>query len=511
MVKRGFKKHSAFLLVSVLTLMWAGPLLAAELDSVPIGNDAYRVVTYELPPGLDLEASGLAVLPDGKLAIGLRKGEIWILDHPSAEPPTPGNVGYHQFASGLHELLGLAWRDGALYATQRSEVTRLRDTDGDGVADEYLTAASGWGVSGSYHEYAYGPAFDPAGNLYTTLNSSIGPKWKGAGQEALDTKWRGWCMQTTPNGETRPFAAGFRSPCGIANNSVGDVFVSDQQGTWLGTNPIHHVRKGAFFGHAESLVWAKDATSPVVHPGKITEGITVAEAVRMVPGYTPPAIWLPYVKMGQSPTGLRFDETGGRFGPFEGQMFVGEFVYSGVNRVFLEKVGGEYQGACFPFLKELQSAVLSVNFLSDGSLVLGQSNRGWNSFGNRSFGLQRVVWTGRTPFEVGKMELLENGFRFTFTEPLAADFEVNPAAFAGQSYTYLYHSKYGSPEVEGEPLAFESAQVAPDRRSISVRCNRLREGFVHEVFLPDFRSVSGQPLAHRDAYYTLNHKVPPEK
>ena len=59
------------------------------------------------------------------------------------------------------KLLGLAWHDGALYATQRSEVTRLRDTDGDGVADEYLTAAKGWGVSGNYHEYAYGPVFDP--------------------------------------------------------------------------------------------------------------------------------------------------------------------------------------------------------------------------------------------------------------------------------------------------------------------------------------------------------------
>lgn len=467
----------------------------------------YRVVTLETPGGVDMEASGLAVLPDGRLAVGLRKGEVWILDNPTAEPPTAESIGYHLFATGLHELLGLAWRDGSLFATQRAEVTRLRDNDGDGTADEYLAVASGWGVSGAYHEYAYGPAFDASGNMYTSLNSSMGGKWKGAGAEAVETKWRGWCLATGVDGVTRPFAAGFRSPCGIGNNRDGDVFVTDQQGTWFGTNPILHVRKGAFFGHSESLAFARDPESPVAHPGKLPEAFTVAEARRAVPGYTPPAVWLPYVKMGQSPTGLRFDETGGRFGPFEGQMFVGEFVYSGVNRVFLEKVDGEYQGACFPFIKELQSAVLSVNFLTDGSMIAGQSNRGWNSFGNKSCGLQRIVWSGRVPFEVQKMELLENGFRFSFTEPLAAGTALVPGVFGGQSYTYLYHSKYGSPEVDAEPLVFEAGDVASDRRSLTVKCGRLREGYVHEIFLPELLSDSGQRLGHRDAYYTMNRKV----
>lgn len=491
-----------FVLVGLLFCVGdASKSLAAHAEN-------YRVVTLETPGGVDMEASGLAVLPDGRLAVGLRKGEVWILDNPTAEPPTAERIGYHLFASGLHELLGLTWRDGALFATQRAEVTRLRDVDGDGSADEYLSVASGWGVSGAYHEYAYGPAFDALGNMYTSLNSSMGAKWKGAGAEAVETKWRGWCMVTGTDGVTRPFAAGFRSPCGIGNNREGDVFVTDQQGTWFGTNPILHVRKGAFFGHAESLAFARDPESPVAYPGKLPETCTVAEARRAVPGYTSPAVWLPYVKMGQSPTGLRFDETGGKFGPFEGQMFVGEFVYSGVNRVFLEKVDGEYQGACFPFIKELQSAVLSVNFLADGSMIAGQSNRGWNSFGNKSFGLQRIVWSGRVPFEVQKMQLSEDGFRFCFSEPLSAGAVLVPEAFGGQSYTYLYHSKYGSPEVEAEPLAFEAVELASDRRSLTVKCGRLREGYVHEIFLPELLSDSGQKLGHRDAYYTLNRKVP---
>ena len=470
-------------------------------------SDYFRVLTYELPKGLNLEASGLAVLPDGKLAVAIRRGEVWILEHPLAEPPTAEAVGYRLFASGMHELLGLAYHEGDLYVTQRSEVTRLRDTDGDGVADEYLCVSRGWGVSGAYHEYAYGPVFDRDGNMHNTLNCSMGKKWDGAGAEAKGTLWRGWSVITPKGGGiAQGFSAGFRSPIGIGLNAEGDIFATDQQGNWMATNPLMHIRKGAFFGHADALADTKRPDSPVKHPGKLPDGITVAEAIKSVPGYCPPAVWFPYVKMGQSTTGMRCDETGGKFGPFEKQMFVGEFVLSGVNRVFLEKVGGEYQGACFPFVNGLQSAVLALNFLDDGSMVVGQSNRGWNSSGNRPFGLQRLVPTGKTPLEVERLEVLKDGFRFTFTLPVD---EASLGEFTGQSYTYIFTAKYGGPEVDAKPLTFGKGTLSADGRVFQVQCSGMREGFVHEVRLPALRSKTGLPLWHRDAFYTLNKR--PEK
>ena len=39
-----------------------------------------------------------------------------------------------------------------------------------------------------------------------------------------------------------------------------------------------------------------------------------------------------------------------RFGPFQGQMLVGEFQNASVVRVALEKVNGQWQGAVFPFV-----------------------------------------------------------------------------------------------------------------------------------------------------------------
>jgi hypothetical protein len=479
-----------------VVLVLGYPLLAQDQ------SDYYRTVTLETPAGVNMEASGLAILPDGKLAVSIRKGEVWIIQNPSAEPPTVANLCYKLFACGMHEILGLAYYDGDLYVTQRSEVTRLRDINGDGSADEYYTASKGWGVSGAYHEYAYGPVFDRHGNMYNTLNCTMGKTWLGAGAEAKHPLWRGWSIITPKGSHTATgFSAGFRSPCGIGLNAEGDVFGTDQQGNWIPTSPIMHIRKGAFFGHADSLADARRPDSPVTPPVKLLDGLTVAQAVTQVHGYDLPAVWLPYVKFGQSTTGLRCDLTSGKFGPFEKQMFVGEFVLSGVNRVFMEKVGGEYQGACFPFVSGLQSATLTLNFLLDGSMIVGQSNRGWNSYGNRSFGLQRLVPTGQLPLEVRKLEALKDGFKFTFTQPIqSADWTQTKA----QSYTYLLTAKYGSPEVDPQTLRLSDWSLSKDGLILTLKCANLRAGYVHEFELPELRSLKGQRIWHRLCAYTLN-------
>ena len=62
-------------------------------------------------------------------------------------------------------------------------------------------------------------------------------------------------------------------------------------------------------------------------------------------------------------------------------------------------------------------------------MIVGESNRGWNSLGSRSFGLERIRWTGVVPFELERMEATPDGFRLTFTEPLAAGAPPGPALF----------------------------------------------------------------------------------
>jgi len=479
------------------------PCLRAEAPETS-QSSPYTSTPYKLPDGIKLEASGIAVLPDGKVAVSTRKGEVWMLDQPDADPNQPDKVGYRLFASGLHEPLGLLWRDDSLYAMQRSELTRLRDTDGDGSADEYLAVTKGWGVSGNYHEYAYGPVADKDGHLWLTLNSSMGKPVEMPGFRPKDKPWRGWAMSLTTDGKLEPMCAGLRSPCGLGTNAEGDVFCTDQQGTWMATNPLLHLRKGAFFGHADSIPDVTRPGSTVQSPGKLPQEITVAEAVKKVPGLALPAVWFPYVKAGQSPTGMACDLTGGNFGPFQKQLFVGEFVLSGVNRVFLEKVDGEYQGAVFRFMDGLQSAALSLAFLPDGSLLVGESNRGWNSKGTRSFGLERIQWNGKVPFEIEKMEALPAGFRLTFTQPVDPATAASSASYSMSSYTYLYHQAYGSDEVDTQQVPVTKVTPGSDGKSVVLQCSGLREGYVHELHATGVKSTQGLTLEHPEGYYTLN-------
>ena len=227
------------LIISVLSVSLGFNANAAE-------KDYYKLSTVPLPKDLKLEVSGMAALPGDRMAIAIRKGEVWIAEKLSTDQPV-----YKRFTSGLHEPLGLALQNGDLYTVQRSELTRLRDTDSDGIADEYLTHAKGWGVTGNYHEYAYGPAVDGAGNLWVALNCSIG---KGPNP---NNQWRGWSLRVKPDGSWAPISGGFRSPSGIGTNLAGDVFATDQQGNWFPTCPLVHVKRGAFHGHADSLQFQK--------------------------------------------------------------------------------------------------------------------------------------------------------------------------------------------------------------------------------------------------------------
>ena len=475
--------------------------VALTLAASPTEEDYYRIVTRPIPEGLKLEVSGMALLPDDRLAVALRKGEVYVINDSGDGSLTAAE--YRRFATGLHEPLGLAYRDGALYTAQRTELTRLRDLDADGVADEYGCVAKGWGVTGNYHEYVYGPKIDHDGNFWLTLNASIGRPLNA------DTAWRGWSIRVRPDGAWNPVSGGMRSPCGIGIHSTGTAFFTDQQGDWMPTNGLHHLREGVFHGYPEAL---RDCSRPGATfqvTEKIEQGLSFPVAVRRIDALRPPAVWFPYRKMGMSATDVVLDTTGGKFGPFAGQLFVGEFTMSQVNRVFLERVDGEYQGACFPFRRGFQCGVLRLCFDSKGTLHVGETNRGWNSLGSRSYGLEKLVWTGKTPFEIQAMEARPDGFLLTFTLPMDRQTAERVDAYALESYTYRYHQTYGSPEIDRRVLSVRGARVGDDGRSVRLTVEGLRDGYVHELRLSGVRARSGNELLHPVGFYTLN-RIPSE-
>jgi len=473
----------------------ATPLAAQNLAEAEAASYA---VDYLAPPdGSVLEIGGLDFLSDGRLAVSTRRGQVWLIENPLAADPADAR--FTVFAEGLDEGLGLkvlpgVSQDGlsedALYVLQRGELSRLRDLDDDGTCDVIETVTNSWGLSGNYHEFAFGLPADDQGRLYFTLNVAFGdPRW-WIGQSLLP--YRGWCLRADPRtGAVEPLASGLRSPCGLGRTQAGDLFITDNQGDWVPACPIYHLKEGAFYSHPAPLVWTDEYRAAGARP---------SDSVPPPVPRTPPAVWLPY-KWSRSAGNLVEDDTGGRFGPFGGQLLVAELTNGMVLRCQLERVRGEWQGAVWP-LRQRVGSLVRVLFAPDGTLFGGMTNRGWGGLPPAD-GLCRIRWTGKVPMEAQTVHLLQDGFDIAFTEPVAADCALTPANATLTQYDYDWWWEYGSPERRTTKLEVSDLSLSPDRLTLTVHAP-LQAAMMARLALSGVRGASGAPLLHEEFAYTIN-------
>lgn len=495
------KALSLFLFFGFLGAIQPGARAAPAAPAAPAAavGSYYAIEDIAAPPGVVPECGGLDFLADGRLVAVFDHGEVCIYDPPSRR--------WTKFAEGLHTPLGvLAVSPREILVCQRPELTRLIDTDGDGVADVYECVTDRWGLSGNYHEFAYGPVRDAQGNLYVALGSSssdgvaryevrgrFDPAGYDFGPRAMFSvvPYRGWVAKIGPGGELIPIANGFRQPNGIVLDPEGRLFVTDNQGDWVGTSKLHNVTPGGFYGHPAGLVWRPDWKGPP----------SVLQLDQMRREGT---VLFSHAILANSPGQPVFDRTEGKFGPFAGQMFVTEFNVPRLLRVMLEEVAGELQGAVTPFYDgpPLRAGNIRLAFAPDGSLWVGQSERrlGWPA----GQGIQRLSWKGEAPMDVLGLHLTATGFEFTFTRPVDAASALRPEAIAGRRYYYLYQEDYGSPRVDIHPLEISRAALSADGRGVSVDVGGLQAGYIYEFTLNGLKAADGTPLLHPLIAYTAN-------
>ncbi len=486
-------------LVAVAVAACAGPAAMAQALGGMWGTagaeaDYYRIVDVPVPTELALEVGSMCALPDGRMALGTRRGEILLLrgvsdDRPAAE--------IQCFAGGLDEVLGLGFKDGAFYVTQQTEVSRITDTTGDGRADRFENLSDVWGFE-HYHEFAWGSPVQPDGSVYVALGLSASYHYKA--------DYRGFVFQVTPDGESIPIASGVRSAGGVAPNEHGEMFYVESQGPWNGSCSLKHLRPGGFMGHPVCFP-AYDlplGTKLGPKPEKPENRSRLATESKRIPQLVPYAVVFPYRRMGQSITAPRVDRSAGRFGPFENQMFLGDYSLSIVMRATTEQVDGVWQGACYPFREGLGNGILAVEFTTDGKLLTGGTNRGWPVRGNRHFCLERIEWTGRTPFEIERITARPDGFRLTFTVPVDPATATAPPAYDLEAFTHYFQQGYGSPEIDRTQPIVKTATVSADGRTVDLVIDGLVEGHVHGFELIGVRARDGRELLHRQAFYTLN-------
>ena len=468
-------------------------LLVME-PAVSQSNNYYTIHKVPVPEDIVLEVGGLAFNDKQELAVTTRRGELWLIRNPASNTPK-----FVRFAHGMHEPLGLAFRNGSYYCTQRAELTKLTDEDGDDRADRYQTIYS-WDLEGNYHEYSYGPLFTDTGDMIVTLNLA----WIGRG--ASLSKWRGWMLKITEDGEMTPIATGMRSPAGFGFNQHGDIFYTENQGGWVGSGRMSHVEVGDFLGNPEGLKWANEPGSPVtIGPEDIddSKGLSLYQYGQQLEAVKPPSVWFPHTIMGISTSDIAL--LGKNFGPFENQLLVGDQGHSKIMRVFQEKVNGVYQGATFPFVDGFSSGVLRLCWAPDErSLYVGMTSRGWASTGPEPYGLERLTWNGKTPFEIKAIRVTEKGFELEFTKPINEASALGPESFEVTDFTYLYHRIYGSPVTDKQTRSVRNVSVSKDGTKVSVELDRLREGYIYEIKAEGVKDKDGENLVHSFGFYTLN-------
>ena len=443
------------------------------------------------------EPTGLAVAKDGTIVVATRAAGVWRI-----------RDGYWtQFAEGTYDCLGVHVEDDkgdVIVVGQKPELTRMKDTDGDGRADRYETLCDDFGFHANYHEYLHGPARDKQGNYYFALNLSHrgGGQW-GGGQGVMGSMggYRGWACRVTPDGTFEPIAGGLRSPAGIGVSPDNRVWYAENQGDFVGSSKLVPVEKGAFYGHVGSM-----ASLPGKKPGdpELTHD-------KLKGSLRKGAVWLPQSKLANSPGHPTWDQTGGSFGPYGGQMFIGDQTQSRMMRVITHVVNGQDQGVVMPFVDGLASGAMRPCFLKDGSLLIGQTGRGWGARGGNQQALQQIVWDGVTVgADLQTINPTSKGFELVLTQPLKEDIAAEQLAksIEIESWFYINQPKYGSPETDKKKSVVSAAVISEDRKSIRIELQDFGSGWVDRIYQIMWRGAKDSfvaPTRSNDlrAYYTV--------
>ncbi|MGB0930483.1 MAG: family 16 glycoside hydrolase [Chitinophagales bacterium] len=434
-------------------------------------------VTQARPDDFTPKVAGMDFLEDGRLVISTwdAVGGVYILDNVASGKPSKITV--KRIAEGLAEPLGLKVVDNEIYILQKQELTKLIDNDGDDIIDEYQAISQDWLVSANFHEFAFGLAYKD-GYFYATLATAIEPGGASTNPQVPD---RGKVAKISKEtGKVEFIAQGLRTPNGIGEGVDGELFVADNEGDWLPSCKILHVKEGAWYG-SRSVDYAG------------TDGVEA----------TLPVVWLPQNEIGNSPSQPTYLNDG----PYKGQMIHGEVTHGGLKRVFVEKVNGNYQGVVFRFTQGIEAGVNRIVWGPDGALYMGGigSTGNWQHTGGLWYGLQRMKFKEDKTFEMLAVRAKSNGFEIEFTEALQKGQGWNTDDYQAKQWYYQPTENYGGPKMDEKPLPIQSVQVSEDRKKVFLELGGMKpEHVVYLRIATPFISQKGHELWSSEAWYTLN-------
>lgn len=342
------------------------------------------------------------------------------------------------FAEGAYESIGMVVNSpNEVVIGEKAGLTRLIDSDHDHWAEKRINITDKFRFNGGYHEYLHGP-IKYNGNYLFTLNLShevMGAYKAGGRYMGSRGGLRGWMLSSDEQGNTELYANGFRSPAGLALSPENEIVYAENQGEFVGTSKMFKVHKGKFYGNPTGLIDlpGKNVSSPDVQWDAVKDSREL------------PFVLLPHGEVMNTPGSPEFLTDKINFGPFQGQMFLGDQMQSNIYRIDSQVVDGQEQAVAIPFAEGLESGAVRIRFNpADSSLWIGQTGRGWRALGGQLAAFQRIVYDPSVTVDAIKtVKVTAEGFDIHFTQPQSGADEA--ANIECDSWYYINSAKYGSP------------------------------------------------------------------
>ena len=461
--------------------------------------------TQALIPGIKIQRlpveltniDSVAYGPDGTLYAAGYDGRVHALRDTDADGIEDSATLFWSKPGDLLTPVGiLANQDGVCVAA-RGKISLLKDTDGDGKADQNDAVVSGWAkekYNGDTRNDAAGVMIDKDGNLYFSLGCmSYNKAWlldKNGKSQYDPTSERGTILKVSPDRKHREIVAtGLRFVIGLDINQHGDLFATDQEGdTWFpGGNPrdeLLHIIPGRHYGF------------PFRHPEHLPETVDEPSVVDFSPQH-------------QSTCGFRFNErraNRGVFGPdhWEGNAIVTGFSRGKLWRVPLAKTRAGYVGRQIQ-IAAFESLLTDVAISSSGDLlVTAHSGKpDWGAGPAAPGHLYKIAFDKTSPQPVAAWSSSPVEMQVALDKPIdrerigKATIEVGQFVWEGDQYEWIWPGYDVVKSAKQSPrrnLSLTGMSVSPDGRTITLATTVQPWNARYAITIPGIvsRGVSSQ-------------------
>ena len=440
-----------------------------QLNVVP----GYEAIQLPLPR--NEMPTALAWRETGEMFVASLKGRVLTVN--DADTDGLGDA-FEVISDDLPSPYGLAVNADSVDVLCKTSLIRLTQSDAAGEENspyDQTVVADGWGYTSDYHDWAVGLKRDTEGGYYMALPCQQDDRSEAA------TKLRGHALKLIPyqSAESpRAFrmetiSAGLRFPMGLALNSSGDLFATDNQGNYNPFNELNHLQFGKRYGFINKQE-AKPGFSPDFE----------SPAVNLPHPWTRSVNGLCFL---ETPQAMRLKGKKNIFGAFEGDLIGCEYNGLSLIRMTLQKVAGQFQGAAYMFSRMPATGEatfegpVTCEVSPDGGLFVGSiHDSGWGG-GQNTGSIVRLRPMGELPLGIDEVRATATGFEIAFTQPVDAARAIRANSYTIRSYRRISTPAYGGDDQDNRSEPVRGLRISSDLKTVTLQLNNLRAGCVYEI------------------------------